>query len=217
MDHHTYAWTREHLLEVLTTGKRPVVRNPYLAKAFAEIDRVNFLPPQLAEQAYTDKDVEFAHGQTLTSPIALGHMLEALNLQPGQKVLELGTGTGYSAALISHTVAEGGFIYTVERNQQIAALARANLSKYAKISNWEVVLADGSDGLVARAPFDAIHVSFAYKDLPETLLEQLKIGGRLVLPFTDLQIKLYERIADSDVSETLLTAKDFAKVQYGTE
>jgi protein-L-isoaspartate(D-aspartate) O-methyltransferase len=215
--HGLYVWTREHLEQVVLAGKSPLITNPELIKAFKTIDRADFLPEQLQPEAYTDKDLEFAFGEKINSPVLVAQMLQSLNLKPGQKVLELGTGAGYSTALIALTVGDTGQIFSLERNQQIMAIARKNLQGYSQIRNVELIFKDGATGLDVKSPYDAIHVTFAYDNIPEDLLLQLKIGGRLVAPLTNLEIKLYTRISEDEFSSSLITAKQFAKMQHGVE
>lgn len=216
-DHKPFIWNRQHMLSVLTSGKTPIVTSQELANAFSIIDRADFLPLELKSRAYEDIELDFAMGQQTNSPVIVAQMLSSLNLQPGQKVLELGSGAGYSAAVISATIGNAGRLYTIERNQQVYEIAKSNLAKYPQLQNYELVFMDGAKGLPARAPYDAIHVSFAYENIPHELLVQLKVGGKLVMPLTNLEIKIYTRIDEGSVKEELLTARKFSKMQSGVE
>jgi protein-L-isoaspartate(D-aspartate) O-methyltransferase len=215
--HSTYQWTKENLYEVVLRGKKPILTSENLRQAFVDVDRKFFVPENLQQEAYADKELDIGFGQTINSPVLVAQMLQALDIEHGDKVLELGTGSGYSLALIAKAVGEEGFVYSVERNQQVTAIARQNMENYAELENYEVVFKDGSKGLPAKAPFAAIHITFAFKQIPEELLNQLKIGGRLVTPTTDTYIKLITRIAEDEYDEQTITANEFRKVQYGVE
>lgn len=212
-----FSWTKDYLYQVLTTGKSPMLKSDNLKEAFAAIDRADFLPESMLSSAYTDVDLEFAFGEKTSSPVLVAQMLEALKLKQGDKVLELGTGAGYSLALIALAVSPGGYVYSVERNQQVSSLARSNLAKYKQISNYEIVFKDGETGLVSRSPFDAIHVSFAYESVPEELMLQLKVGGRLVVPMTNSEIHVFERQAEKEFSQEVISARHFDKFRPGVE
>lgn len=215
--HNVYSWSRDYLFQVLTTGKNPPLKSPNLIRAFREVDRADFLPQQLRDAAYSDLELEFAFGEKVNSPVLVAQMLQALDLKEGDNVLELGTGAGYTAVLIAKAIGPNGRIFTLERNQQIAAIARSNILKYQSVSNIETIFKDGSDGLISKAPFSAVHVSFAYEDVPHNLLAQLKVGGKLVTPLANLHIKLYERVSEEDVEEKSIAAMEFSKVKYGVE
>jgi protein-L-isoaspartate(D-aspartate) O-methyltransferase len=128
----------------------------------------------------------------------------------------LGTGSGYALAIIAKTVGAQGRVYSVERNQQIASFARTRLEEYG-ITNTEIVFKDGSEGLISKAPYEAVHISFAYEDIPEQLVSQLKVGARLVTPITNTEIKLVIRISEDQYEQESITAKQFKKVVRGVQ
>jgi len=214
--HNVYNWTKEHLYKVLTTGKTPFVTEKLLAEAFLRIDRADFVPENQKDFAYKDQEIEIDLGEKLNSPIVIAQMLNILNIQLGYIVLDLGTGSGYVSALIANMIGSNGFVYSLERNQQILELALKNLTKYA-FKNYELAFMDGANGLTSRAPFDAIHISFAYDSPPLNILEQLKIGGKLVAPMTNLEIKTFTRISETEFTQSVITAHNFTKLRLGVE
>ncbi len=216
-DNQAYSWTKNHLFQVLTTGKNPILQDNHIIEAFAQIDRNDFVPEQFKDEVYADTHDSIGFDQIIESPILQAQLISALKLKPGMKVLELGTGAGYSLALMSFIIGEQGQIFSLERNQLIIELAKENLAKYSNLKNYEILFKDGSEGLVSRAPFDAIYVSFAFKKIPESLLKQLKIAGKMVIPITDMNIKLITRKNETEFEEKLITVKDIPTVQYGVE
>jgi protein-L-isoaspartate(D-aspartate) O-methyltransferase len=146
--------------------------------ALASVPRAEFVPAEHVERAYRDEPVPIRHRQVTTQPSLVARMLEALELQGGERVLEVGTGYGFQTALLARLVAE---VVSVERFGDLAEVARQNLERH-RVRNVEVLVADGSAGVPARAPFDAIVVSAAFTRVPPPLSDQLAQGGRLVQP-----------------------------------
>ncbi len=212
-----YKWSRAHLYNVLSSGKKPILTQPELLAAFQLVDRARFIPATNISDAYNDIDLEVGFGQILDSPVTIAHMLSALQLESGAKVLDLGTGSGYVAALLSQIVGSSGKVYSLERNQQLASIARQKLAPYEINHNTEIVFTDGTEGLLSRAPFDAIYVGFAYAQLPHSLIEQLAIGANIVVPLTSLQIKLIKRISVTEFQESIIAIKHFTKLIPGVE
>ena len=154
------------------------VRDERVLRAFAEVAREEFVPLDLAESAYDDRALPLAHGQTISQPYVVALMLEALRLAPGDRALEVGTGSGYAAALLARLCAE---VYTIERVPELAEAARARLARLA-CANVQVRAGDGTLGWPEAAPFDAILVSAGGPRVPAPLFAQLRPGGRLVMP-----------------------------------
>ena len=146
--------------------------------AMREVPRHRFVAPELADLAYADRALPAAEDQTISQPYIVARMAEALALGPDDRVLEVGCGTGYAAAVMSRIAAE---VFTIEVRPRLAETAAARLAAlgYAKI---HVRCADGSLGWPEEAPFDAISVAATGPDIPRALVEQLAPGGRLVLP-----------------------------------
>ena len=154
------------------------VRSTLVLDAMRRVPREAFLPDEMPEFAYDDAPLPIAEGQTISQPYIVAMMIEALRLEGGEKVLEVGTGSGYAAAVLA-TIAKD--IYTVERIGQLAEKAAATLS-HLGYRNVHVLHADGTRGWPDHAPYDAIIVAAGGPEVPESLKAQLKIGGRLVIP-----------------------------------
>ncbi len=146
--------------------------------AMEKVDRGLFVKGVFAERAYDDVPLPIACGQTISQPSVVGLMTQALNVQPRDMVLEVGTGSGYQAAILSHLARR---IYTVDRHRHLVREA-GDLFKTLGLTNITALTADGSHGLPEQAPFDRILVTAAAEDPPGPLLAQLKIGGIMVLP-----------------------------------
>jgi protein-L-isoaspartate(D-aspartate) O-methyltransferase len=146
--------------------------------AVGSVRRAAFVPAGQVNRAYRDEPVPIPHGQVTTQPSLVARMLEALALEGRERVLEIGTGYGFQTALLARLARE---VISVERFADLAAAARDNLESQ-DIRGVEILVADGSGGLPARAPFDAVVVSAAFMRVPPPLVEQLVPGGRLVQP-----------------------------------
>ena len=146
--------------------------------AMLRLPRHKFVPLNYQEQAYEDHPIPISEGQTISQPYIVASMLEALALQSTDKVLEVGTGSGYVTALLAELVAR---VFSIERHVALAESARERIAKLG-YRNVEIVVGDGSRGLTQHQPFDAIIVSAAALQLPTALLSQLSDGGRIVIP-----------------------------------
>jgi protein-L-isoaspartate(D-aspartate) O-methyltransferase len=154
------------------------IRDQQLLNAMASVPRHEFLDPRYRGQAYEDHPLPIAAGQTISQPYIVALMLELLQLDASSKVLEIGTGSGYQTAVLSKIA---GHVYSVERHPELARQAAETLSLLG-LSNISVVTGDGSLGLAEHAPFDAIVVSAAAAEIPPALFEQLREGGRMIIP-----------------------------------
>ncbi|BCW97959.1 MAG: protein-L-isoaspartate O-methyltransferase [Armatimonadota bacterium] len=154
------------------------VTEPAVLHAFRSVPRELFVPPEQAYRAYENSALPIGHGQTISQPLMIGIMLQALEALPGQKVLEVGTGSGYQAALLARM---GLKVFTVERIPALAEAARSRLEALG-LQDVVVIVADGSRGLPELAPFDRIIVACAAPDIPGALAGQLTEGGILVAP-----------------------------------
>jgi protein-L-isoaspartate(D-aspartate) O-methyltransferase len=213
----TYQWSKDYLVEVLTSGKNPRVTNPRLIDAFKKIDRRDFIPDDIQSEVYQDNEDEIKFGEKMESPVLQGELLNALELKEGMKVLELGTGAGYSLALIAHTIGDTGKVYSLERNQLLISQAKSNLAKYPEIDNYEIVFKDAAEGLVSRSPFAAIYATFGFKQIPENILTQLEVGGKMILPMANTDIRLITRESQEDFEDKLITVAEMSKMKYGVE
>lgn len=163
-----------------------LVRWGYLKKqdiidAFKKVPRHEFIPENIQDHSYADQPLSIGHGQTISAPSMIAIMLESLDLKTGQKVLEVGTGSGYNAALIAEVVGQKGGVFSIERIDELAEFGRANLKQTGY--GWvQVVVGDGTCGYEKKAPWDRILVTACAPELPKPLVEQMKIGGKLGAP-----------------------------------
>jgi protein-L-isoaspartate(D-aspartate) O-methyltransferase len=146
--------------------------------AFKQVPREEFVLPKWREAAYEDSALPIIAGQTISQPSTVVLMLDALEVNEGMKVLEIGAGSGYNAALLSKLA---GKVYSIERVKELAKFARENLKKN-RIENVTVINADGKKGHAKEAPYDRIIVTAAAENIPPALLKQLKNGGVLLMP-----------------------------------
>jgi protein-L-isoaspartate(D-aspartate) O-methyltransferase len=166
---------RSRLVDLLS---RRGIRGAATLEAFRTVPREEFVSDALAEFAYEDSPLPIEGGQTISQPYVVAMTIEALGLRGSDRVLEIGTGSGYAAAILGHIASE---VYTVERIDSLATSAAARLSRLG-FDNVHVQCADGSLGWPEHAPYDAIAVAASSPSVPQALLEQLAIGGRLVIP-----------------------------------
>jgi protein-L-isoaspartate(D-aspartate) O-methyltransferase len=168
----------ERKMQFLFALRSKGVTDKRVLEAMEKIDRGPFVRGLFSERAYEDMPLPIACGQTISQPSVVGLMTQALDLQPRNKVLEVGTGSGYQAAILSQLVRR---VYTVDRFRRLVREAQA-LFDELDLTNITAFAADGSRGLDEQAPFDRIIVTAAAEDAPGPLLAQLKIGGIMVVP-----------------------------------
>lgn len=154
------------------------VTDPRVLEALRDVPRHLFVPEQLREMAYEDYPLPIGHGQTISQPYIVGVMTQLLAPRPEHKILEIGTGSGYQAAVLSMLVEH---VYTIEIIAELAEEARTRLRALG-YDNVTVITGDGYRGHPDEAPFDGIIVTAAPEEIPQPLLEQLRVGGRLVIP-----------------------------------
>jgi protein-L-isoaspartate(D-aspartate) O-methyltransferase len=154
------------------------VRDARVLAALADVPRAAYVPEDLRAEADRDGPIPIGGGQVTTQPSLVASMVEALALRGAERVLEIGAGLGYQAAVLARLAHE---VWSVERRTELAEAARANLAR-ERVANAHVVVGDGSLGLPERAPFDAIVVAAAHPQVPPPLALQLAPGGRLVQP-----------------------------------
>jgi protein-L-isoaspartate(D-aspartate) O-methyltransferase len=157
--------------------------------AMKSVPRHLFVPEREQENAYGDYPLMIGFNQTISAPHMVAIMCDLLDIRDGMKVLEIGAGSGYHAAVMA-VLAGSGHVYTVERIESLALLARQNLKK-AGIENVTVTVGDGSLGLPEFAPYDRISVAAASPEILDTLTDQLKIGGKLIIPVGKNYQELY--------------------------
>ncbi|RLF50549.1 MAG: protein-L-isoaspartate O-methyltransferase [Thermoplasmata archaeon] len=170
---------RKQLVEHLKKEGR--IKTEKVEKAFLETPREFFVPDTLKNYAYVDTPLEIGMGQTISAPHMVAIMCEALDLHEKQRILEIGAGSGYHAAVVSKIVGEKGHVYSIERIKELVDFAKENIEK-AGIKNVTIIEGDGSEGLPEYAPYDRIYVTCAAPDIPPPLIEQLKNSGKLLIP-----------------------------------
>lgn len=160
-------------------------------RAMAKVVRADFVSPELRDYAYEDRPLTIGCSQTISQPYIVASMLQAAQLRPEDRALELGTGSGYQTALLTEIVQS---VVSIERHAELANIARDKLNSLG-YGNVEVVVGDGTLGYPPRAPYDVILVSAAAPYVPQPLVDQLAIGGRMVLPVgnRDLQELIFLR------------------------
>lgn len=165
-------------MEFMLTLRRRGITDAAVLRAMDEVPREMFMPESLRDQAYQDHAMPIECGQTISQPYVVAYMTELLELQPQHRVLEIGTGSGYQAAVISRIASQ---VVSIERYRTLAEGARKALDRIG-YTNVEVIVGDGFEGARHRAPFDRIIVTAAAEEVPQALLDQLAEGGILVLP-----------------------------------
>jgi protein-L-isoaspartate(D-aspartate) O-methyltransferase len=185
------------------------VRDELVLEAMRKVPRELFLPKNLREFAYEDSPLPIAGEQTISQPYIVAFMIEALLLRGGEKVLEIGAGSGYAAAVLSEIAAD---VYTVERLGQLADKAAATLADLG-CDNVHVLHGDGTKGWPEHAPYDAIVVAAGGPQIPGSLKEQLKVGGRLVIPVGEDQ-RAQELVRVTRISRDTYRSEDIADVRF---
>ena len=160
------------------------IKDPQVLNAMGAVPRELFVSQHNRKNAYEDRPLPIGSGQTISQPYIVAFMISALQLRGGENVLEVGAGCGYAAAVIGQIAKS---VTAIECVESLALLARKNLET-AGIGNVEIIHADGNQGWQENAPYDAILVSAAASEIPDTLLEQLKDDGRMIVPVGDARL-----------------------------
>ncbi len=184
---------KEQLLRSLRKEKFP----EDIVKAFSKVEREDFVPKDFKIRAYEDTALHIGKGQTISQPYTIAFMLMLLEIRDDQKILEVGSGSGYVLALINE-ISKNSRLYGIERISEIAQRSKSVLSNKKNIT---LVYGDGSKGLPDAAPFDRILVSASADSIPQKLLKQLKMGGILVVPVRNSIIYLKKYINENQIKE----------------
>lgn len=171
---------RENLVEKLFN--QGYIKTTKVKKAMLKIPREEFMPPENSLYAYVDRPFPIGKGQTISAPHMVGIIAEKLELHERMNILEIGTGWGYNAAVVAEIVGKKGHVYTIERIPTLAEKARDNLKKTGYSDRITVIEGDGTLGYPDKAPYDRIYGTASTPKIPEPLKEQLKIGGKLIIP-----------------------------------
>ena len=185
------------------------VRSEKVLNAMRKVPREQFVPEGVREFAYEDSPLPIEAGQTISQPYIVAFMAEGLALEGGEKVLEIGAGSGYAAAVLAEIAGE---VYTIERVEELATSAASTLAE-SGYDNVHVLHGDGTLGWQEHAPFDGIVVAAGGPEIPDSLKQQLKIGGRMVIPVGDNR-QFQELLRVTRVSETKFETEDLAAVRF---
>lgn len=175
-DDEIFAHRREQM--VVSQIESRGIKNPLVLQAMKKVPRHFFVPPELQDVAYTDGPLPIGHDQTISQPYIVALMTELLNLKEGEKILEIGTGSGYQAAVLAEICSQ---LYSIEIVEPLALKADETLKRLG-YKNVEVKVGDGYQGWAENAPFDGIILTAAPDHIPQPLYDQLKMGARMVLP-----------------------------------
>ena len=173
-----FAAGRQRMVQEQLSGSGRGITNARVLAAMGRVPRHEFVPAELRYRAYDDGPLPIGYDQTISQPYIVAFMSEQLNFQPTDRVLEIGTGSGYQAAVLAELVGE---VYTIEIVDALAQRAEADLKRLG-YTNIHARAGDGSQGWPDAAPFDAIIVTCAPEQVPQPLVEQLKEGGRMIIP-----------------------------------
>ena len=172
----------EHLINQLI--QEGYLKTPRIIEAFRAIKREDFLPEDLKNEAEINAPLPIGYGATISQPLTVAFMLELLQPEPGDKILDIGSGSGWQTAMLAYIVGEKGKVFAIERIPELVEFGKRNVAKYNFLEKGivEFICADGSKGLEQAASFSGIIAAAACDEIPEAWKEQLKIGGRLVTP-----------------------------------
>lgn len=203
--------SKQEMIDVQLNGRG--IHDRRVLDAMSQVDREDFVPEHLREMAYEDNPLPLEGGQTISQPYIVAFMLEAADLKPGDHVLDVGTGCGYAAAVTSRLVSQ---VFSVEVVPSLYETAKKRL-KHLGYENIEVRLGDGKEAFRDRAPFDAILVAAASKGIPSEFMNQLKMGGNLIIPVErdDLHQVLtkIERVSEEEFKKSELMPVRFVSLQ----
>jgi protein-L-isoaspartate(D-aspartate) O-methyltransferase len=178
-----FAPARQRMVTEQLAGPRRDITNARVLAVMGKVPRQEFVPGHLRSQAYQDRPLPIGHGQTISQPYIVAFMTEQLEPKPSDRVLEIGTGSGYQAAVLAELTAE---VYTIEIIKDLANQAAASLKRLG-YTNVHARTGDGYKGWPEAAPFDAIMVTCAPEKVPQPLIDQLKDGGRMIIPVGSLR------------------------------
>lgn len=176
------------------------LKSDRVEEAMRSAPRHLFAPEKSKDSAYSDSPLSIGHGQTVSQPSVVAKMTEFLDVETGDRILEIGAGSGWQSAVLSHLVGDTGKIYTIEVVEELAEQARRNL-KDVDVENVEVLVGDGSTGMEEHAPYDGIICTAVSPRVQEEWIEQVKIGGRIVTPVSGMvlhNLVVVEKVGESE-------------------
>ena len=212
-DEHDMDQQRERMVE--RQIERRGIENPRVLQALREVKRHLFVPPDEVSEAYEDHPLPIGHGQTISQPYIVALMTESIDPRASDRVLEIGTGSGYQAAVLSKVVKS---VYSIEIVEALGREAQKRL-KDLGYENVTVRIGDGYQGWPEAAPFDAIVVTAAPPEVPQALVDQLAEGGRMVVPVGTAfqELLLIEKKKGGEVTKRVITAVRFVPMVKGKE
>lgn len=195
-----YNYYKMSLVDVLI--KEGWLESNRIIEAFREIDREDFLPPAKKSLAEVNEALPIGHGQTISQPLVVAFMLEKLDPRVGNKILDIGSGSGWTTALLSHIVTEQGKVIGIEIVPELKEFGERNVAKYNFVDKGiaDFLCKDGTEGFEEEAPYDRILASASAQQLPSAWKEQLKIGGKIVAPVGH-SIFVYEKRSKQDFNK----------------
>lgn len=186
-----------YLAMIKNISARGILKTPRIINAFMEIDRENFVDSIYKEQAYEDKALPIKAGQTISQPSTVAFMIELLDPQPGDNVLDIGSGSAWTTALLAHIVRPNGNVVGVEIMPELVEFGLRNIQKYF-LPNAKLYPATKDLGYPSNAPYNKILVSAQSNEIPDELLSQLKDGGVMVLPLNSTLVKV-EKVTEDEI------------------
>jgi len=203
------------------------LKTPRIIKAFREVKRVDFLPKEIKDLAELNEALSIGYGQTISQPLVVAFMLELLQPQPGDKILDVGSGSGWTSALLSKIVGKEGKVIAIDIVPELVEFSKKNVAKYNFLAPYrtegsgagiekgivEFFCADGSKGYEKEAPYDKILASASAETLPQVWKEEVKIGGRIVTPIGS-SIWLFIKKSPSFAKATEGKEAEFEEIEY---
>lgn len=192
--------TNETLIEQLI--KDGYLKTQLIIDAFKAVDRAQFVPEDQKQFTYANYPLPIGFGQTISQPLTVAFMLELLQPQPGEKILDVGSGSGWQTALLAYCVGAEGKVFGIERIPELKQFAEKNITSMEAVPQGVIQLfeGDGSKGFEEEAPFDKIIAAAAAQSIPKAWKEQLKVGGKIVAPI-DESIHVLERKSQDEFEE----------------
>lgn len=181
---------KKELIFFLTRNN--ILKTKSIIEAFEKIDRKDFILKKHTNEAYNDYPLDIGSNQTISQPSTVAFMLELLSPKKGDKILDVGSGSGWTTALLGYIVGSEGKVCGIELIPDLVLFGRANLEKY-DFKNTKIYQATKDLGLKDKGPFDKILVSASARDVPEELIKQLKVGGTMVIPIQDSIFRLFKK------------------------
>ena len=202
---------KRYLIKKLS--KYGYIKTEKVKKAMNTVPREEFIPEDKRPYAYLDRPLDLAKGQTISAPHMVAIICETLELEENMKVLEIGTGFGYNAAVVGEVMNKKGHVYSIERLESLAKIAKENLKVTGYENVVDIIIGDGTLGYEKEGPFDRIYGTAGAPYIPEGLKKQLKIGGKLLIPVGD-DLNSQELICITKKSENTFEEKSLGGVRF---